>query len=30
MWSQNDRLLLGNLQGTDLQSVYDFWANKTG
>ena len=30
VWSQNDKLLLGNLQGTDLQSIYDFWSNNTG
>jgi hypothetical protein len=29
VWSQNDKLLLGNLQGTDLQSIYDFWSNNT-
>jgi hypothetical protein len=29
VWSQNDRLLLGNLQGADLQSIYTFWANNT-
>lgn len=30
VWSQNDRLLLGNLQGNDLQSIYTFWQNSTG
>jgi serine/threonine-protein kinase len=29
VWSQNDKLLLGNLQGTDVQSIYDFWSNNT-
>ena len=29
MWSQNDRLLLGNLWGSDLTAIYQFWAKST-
>lgn len=29
VWSQNDRLLLGNLQGSDLQTIFTFWKNNT-
>jgi serine/threonine kinase PknH len=29
VWSQYDKGLLGNLQGGDLDSLYEFWSNNT-
>jgi serine/threonine kinase PknH len=29
MWSDNKTLMLGDLQGTDLESLYDFWTKNT-
>jgi serine/threonine-protein kinase len=30
IWTQNADMLLGNIQGNDLESLYNYWANPSG
>jgi hypothetical protein len=30
VWTQNADLLIGNIQGNDLDSLYSYWASPSG